>query len=76
MAAALALAEATQPSEAAKLIVQAVDSMHSSGSSVSMAAKGMPVLQQAECHADVVKVATHPILGGLVMPVLYVLPFP
>ena len=76
MAAALALAEATQPSEAAKLIAQAVDSMHSSGSSVSMAAQGMPVLQQAECHADVVKVATHPILGGLVMPVLYVLSFP
>ena len=43
--AALALAEATQPTRAAKLIAQAVDSMHSSGSSVGMAAKGMPVLQ-------------------------------
>ena len=60
VAAALALAEAP-PSRAAKLIAQAVDMMHSSGIILHVAAKGMPVLQQAERHADVVKVANAPL---------------
>ena len=59
MAAALQLAHASQQVRAATLIAQAVDRMNRSGSSVHVAAKGMPVLQQAERHADVVKVTAH-----------------
>lgn len=67
MAAALGLAQAQQPIRAADAISHVVDSMHSSRDCVPLAAKGMPVLQQAERHAAVVKVATHAV------SILYVL---
>ena len=51
--------QAMQPLRAAEFIAQAVNSMHTSGSSVHVAAKGMPALHQAERHADVVKVVAH-----------------
>lgn len=44
------------PQGAADMVADIVQGLSSNGSNVTPAAEGMPVLQKAECHAEVVKV--------------------
>ncbi len=53
----------TAPGEAAKVISRLMDGLHASGCSISLAASGMPVLQQAQCHAEVIKVSINALLA-------------
>lgn len=52
-------ASGAQLNKAAAVVSHIVESMHGSGSSMQLSALGMPILHQAERHADVTKVSLH-----------------
>lgn len=54
------------PQDAADIVADIVEGLSSSGSTVTLAAKGMPVLQKAGHHTEVVKVHHMPLYTGYV----------